>query len=85
MHIGYTRNEYGTLVSKHRCDTCGEEFTLCPAVSSKDEGWENCLSPTCSSYSPDRDLDDVIEEGVATLLDGDGNIVHVYNETPAKH
>lgn len=60
MHLGYTYNEYGTLVSKHKCDTCGDVFTLCPPVSPEEvetKGWQNCLATHCPSYNIKRDID----------------------------
>jgi hypothetical protein len=70
MHLGYTKNEYGTQVSKHRCDTCGAEFTVCPAVFPESKNWDNCLAPTCSSYDPDRDVDKLLDEGGVKLVPG---------------
>ena len=57
MHKGYAENEYGTRISKHVCDTCGEEFTLCPAMGEERKGWENCMDETCPSYDANRDAD----------------------------
>ena len=56
MLTGYTKNEFGTLVSAHVCDTCGGEFTVCPPAKTK-EGWENCLAVNCPSYDKSRDMD----------------------------
>lgn len=56
-HLGYDKNEYGTRISKHRCETCGNEFTLCPAIFPEQKGWENCLAVGCASYDRSRDLD----------------------------
>lgn len=51
-------NEYGTPVSYHRCDTCGGEFTVTPAVTpEKLDQWSNCLSEDCDSYEPMRDVE----------------------------
>ena len=60
-HLGYERNEYGTLVSSHLCDSCEGFFTVCSPVSKKAKGWDFCLSIDCESYDPDRDVDDVFE------------------------
>lgn len=57
MKIGMSRNECGTLISLHRCETCGKEFTLCPARSDDAPGWENCLARDCASYDEARDAD----------------------------
>ncbi len=55
MKIREGRNESNTPISIHICDTCGEEFTVCPLV--ENDGWENCLGPECSSYDKSRDVD----------------------------
>lgn len=56
MQIGMTVNKYGTEVSLHICDTCGDKFTVCPP--SKDSlSWVNCLSESCKSYDRSRDAD----------------------------
>lgn len=68
MHLGYTTNEYGTRVSQHRCDACGSEFTVCPAAFPEAVGWNNCLAPTCPSYDPNRDVDKVLDEGKAEIV-----------------
>lgn len=57
MWIAYDTNEYGTKISRHVCDTCGEPFTLCPAQEPTAPGWENCMMPWCDSYDPERDVD----------------------------
>ena len=61
-HIGYGKNEYGTTISKHQCEACGNEFTLCPAVFPEQKGWENCLAKTCTSYDKSRDADLLFDE-----------------------
>ena len=72
MHKGYTANEYGTTVSKHVCDTCGGEFTVCPAAFPETKGWDSCLQPQCASYDASRDVDKMLEEGSAVLVRGGG-------------
>jgi hypothetical protein len=57
MHKGYRFNEHGTRISVHQCETCGEEFTVCPAAFPEDKGWDNCLGPQCPSYDRTRDFD----------------------------
>lgn len=53
-----SRNEYGTPVSAFTCDTCGGDFTVCPAVRvEKRDQWDGCLATECPSYDPDRDVD----------------------------
>jgi hypothetical protein len=69
--IGYEENEYGTLVSRHRCRWCGEEFTICPAVTDdKDNQWTGCQSNACESYDPKRDVDQLFEEGSDKIIRG---------------
>ena len=64
--LGATLNDYGATVSRHRCDKCGDEFTVCPPV--EDEQWGGCcLSEECSSYDKSRDIDKVWE-GVQHLI-----------------
>lgn len=58
--IGNTTNEYGTPVRRYECESCGEEFTVCP-VPMSDEGWRNCLSEDCPSYDPERDVDSLFD------------------------
>lgn len=62
MHIGYCNNEFGTLVSRHRCDKCGTEFVVCPAVYPDDLQWNCCLATVCDSYDPTRDADKLFHE-----------------------
>jgi len=53
--IGYEQNEYGTKLSRHKCDVCNEEFTLCPAMpEGKDD---TCGAPECASYDQARDAE----------------------------
>lgn len=55
-YLGEGINEYGTAVSRFVCDTCGEEFTVCPAVT--EEAWGgSCLAEGCGSYDLRRDID----------------------------
>lgn len=42
--------------SSHVCATCGDPFTVIPAVpAEKLEQWVDCLGWHCSSYTPTRD------------------------------
>jgi hypothetical protein len=50
-----TTNEYGTVVSFHRCSACGGEFTVCPPAGPL--FGSDCLADTCSSYDISRDVD----------------------------
>lgn len=54
-------NEYGTFVGVYECETCGQEFTVCPDPQ-QEEGWENCLAEDCDSYDPSRDADKYFED-----------------------
>lgn len=63
MKLGYENNQYGTLVSRHRCDTCSKEFTVCPAVpDDHNDQWGSCMSEDCPSYDPSRDVDRLFKE-----------------------
>lgn len=57
MKTGETTNEHGTPVSTHKCDTCGQEYTVCPAIPDDKRGWESCMARECESYDPERDID----------------------------
>ncbi len=57
--IGERFNEYGTLVSVHKCPDCGSEFTVCPPSNSD---WGGCQAKTCISYDPKRDADKLFDE-----------------------
>ena len=60
--IGYELNHAGTLISRHKCRWCGEEFTVCPAVpDDHDDQWTGCLSTECESYDPKRDVDKLFD------------------------
>ena len=61
MRKGTRLNEYGTVVGVYECETCGEEFTVCPDPR-KEEGWEHYLSNECESYDPARDADKYFED-----------------------
>lgn len=73
--IGMTVNEYGTTVTKYKCESCGDIFTVCPAPSpDKDVHWKGCTAPECSSYRPDRDIDKWFDEGyVRSVINTDGS------------
>lgn len=59
MHKGFGKNEYGTEISLHVCDECGNEFSLCPAQKQDD----TCGHIDCKSYAPYRDVDVLLSEG----------------------
>lgn len=49
-------NEFGTPISVHRCATCNEIYTCCPATTY--EAWgDGCLGPKCDSYDIERDVE----------------------------
>jgi hypothetical protein len=62
MWKSYGINEFGTRISMHICDACGNFFTICPAKNQEDEGWNNCLAPNCKSYDPNRDVDNMFDD-----------------------
>jgi hypothetical protein len=68
MHIGFEHNEYQVPVSKHICDTCGTEFTVCPAIRPGRRGWDNCLGRDCDSYEPHRDIDLFLDAGMVGVV-----------------
>lgn len=59
MYTGMSKNEYGTPISKHKCDTCGGEYTVCPPVPENSQAHIslNCNSEHCQSYDPAYDAD----------------------------
>jgi hypothetical protein len=61
-HLGYTTNEYGTRVSKHKCDACGQEYTVCPPCF-PEENRNVCQAKSCPSYDPACDVDAMFERG----------------------
>ncbi len=67
-HLGYDRNHYGTLVSLHKCDVCGQRFTLCPGQDTDEPcGYPPSHDPDnqvgCQSYDPDRDVVKLLSDG----------------------
>lgn len=72
MKIGYSTNEYGTLVSCHRCNTCGRYFTVCP--HNRGQHYDDCLADTCASYDESRDVD--------KMFDGGADIIRLPNAWP---
>ena len=66
MFLRMGRNEFGTIVSVHTCDACGEDFTVCPPKIGEggDEEWGGCcLAERCPSYDPARDADRFFDGG----------------------
>ena len=58
--IGIGQNDYGTPVSMHICDTCGEPFTNCPVPSDpRSPLYAGCTATTCGSYVEAWDIDKV--------------------------
>ena len=56
-YIEESVNEYGTPISVFKCDTCGDTYTLCPAIpENKRDQWQNCMADICPSYDPNRDV-----------------------------
>ncbi len=57
-HIGESVNQYGTFISIFKCKTCGDEFTVCPAVPTDAlDQWTECMSESCASYDVTRDVE----------------------------
>lgn len=50
-------NEFGTPVTYRICGHCKRPFTVCPAITEDNDGWENSLADDCASYDPNRDVD----------------------------
>jgi hypothetical protein len=72
-HLGYGRNEYGTLVSRHRCDVCDTEHTICPAQDDDEPcGYPPGLDPTwpegCQSYDAGRDVARLLGDGAEVVM-----------------
>ena len=61
--LRFDQNKYGTKISVHICNSCGAEFTVCPAKAADAKGWDGCMAPTCKSYDEDRDADKLFDEG----------------------
>lgn len=50
-------NEYGTPITVFDCESCGQEFTVCPAAADdRLDHWRGCLDEGCPSYDPSRDV-----------------------------
>jgi hypothetical protein len=44
--------------STHVCASCGDTFTVTPAVPPEKSGqWTDCLAWHCPSYTPTRDVE----------------------------
>ena len=57
-YIKNIENEYGTGTSLFECDTCGQPYTLTPAIKPENRGdWQNCMDMSCPSYDPHRDAE----------------------------
>lgn len=58
FYLGDRLNKYGTPISAFKCQFCGGEFTICPAIGG-DKGNEfvndGCGDAECDSYDPARD------------------------------
>ena len=68
MKIRDDINEFGTKITIFKCDFCGEEFSVCPAVSDeKSDQWTGCLSADCISYDMSRDVDAIMFFGAGEM------------------
>lgn len=54
-------NEYGMVISVHKCKTCDRQFTVCPPIPVGVSGWDECLADDCASYDRARDADRFFE------------------------
>lgn len=62
MKIRDDFNEFGTPITVHLCEFCGNEFTVCPPVlDEKLDQWRGCLAVECPSYDPKRDIDKLFD------------------------
>lgn len=61
-HVRDERNAYGTEISRFQCETCGQEFTVCPKPDQHSQ-WASCLARECASYDPARDADLLFDDG----------------------
>ena len=51
-------SEDGYAITWFKCDTCGQEYNICPAPAEDEQHlYNNCSAPGCDSYDPKRDLD----------------------------
>lgn len=63
-------NEYGTPVSVHVCEVCGQTFTICPPVVDE----PTCGDPnSCESYDPSRDPTCFFAPDDPDLIEGDSD------------
>jgi hypothetical protein len=56
------KTDDGYDCSVFTCDTCGQEYSICPVPENKDD-WQNCMEKSCDSYDSDRDLDHWFDDG----------------------
>lgn len=82
MFVERTVNTYNTPVDAFLCDTCGERFTVCPALESRsmDDQWTGCMAPTCASYDPARDADKLFDDGKVVSFDQRANPTLIHRE-----
>lgn len=58
MFVRADENEHGTPLTVHKCDECGNEFTVTPAVpAERRDEWNMCMAESCPSYEPTRDAE----------------------------
>lgn len=55
-HMGFETDEDGLRHSVHVCGSCGEDFTICPAVEPGSIGDEDCGCAGCPSFDPHRNI-----------------------------
>lgn len=61
MFIKESLNEHGVKQSHHKCDECGQPFSVVPSVKDSSPDWKKlwacCLDEGCLSYDPNRDVE----------------------------
>ena len=56
-------NEYGTPITVFKCDFCGEEYSVCPAIPDvKLDDWNGCQMEWCESYDESRDANKMFDD-----------------------
>ena len=69
MKIRDDVNEHGVPITVFRCEYCGEEFSVVPAIPDINlDNWRGCLRPECESYDESRDVDKMLAECKVELL-----------------
>lgn len=77
-------NEYGTPVTWFRCEACGGDFSVCPAVPPERlDNWGGCLDEGCPSYDLSRDAEVFFAPDDPALIEGvDPGAGFLHREAP---